>query len=188
MTAITKQQGQVLLNFARAVLEKKFDEDRPVTPPADAAFAALRGTFVTLKKNHQLRGCIGNIEPVRSIRDGVEANVIYAAFHDSRFAPLTRQELDHIHISISILTEAEPLEFSNDKELCAALRKGVDGVILSCRHASATFLPQVWDQLPDAEQFLSHLSLKAGMSKDAWKTANVDISRYQVQSFGEEEK
>jgi len=156
--------------------------------PDDPALANLGGIFVTLKQAGQLRGCIGNIEPDRSIKEGVAANVISAAFHDSRFAPLSREELERVDISISILTEPQPLRYTDAEELCSRLQKGVDGVILRCGHNSATFLPQVWDQLPDAEQFLSHLSLKAGMSKDAWKNENIDISTYQVQSFAEDEK
>ena len=188
MAAITKEQGKVLLKYARVVLANQCEKGMEVSIPDDPAFLNLGGIFVTLKKAGALRGCIGNIEPVRSIKDGVAANVVSAAFHDSRFAPLSRKELDRVHISISILTEPKPLVYHDVEELCTNLRKGVDGVILRCGHGSATFLPQVWEQLPDAELFLSHLSIKAGLSKDAWKNENVDISTYQVQSFAEDEE
>lgn len=187
MTAITEEQGKVLLKYTRTVLANQFDKGVQVSIPDDPVFDNLGGIFVTLKHAGNLRGCIGNIEPVRSIKEGVAANVVSAAFHDTRFAPLSREEFERVHISISILTEPEPLVFNDVEELCTSLQVGVDGVILRCGRNSATFLPQVWEQLPDVRLFLSHLSLKAGMSKDAWKTEDVDISTYQVQSFAEDE-
>jgi AmmeMemoRadiSam system protein A len=188
MKAITDQQGMVLLNYARSVLTSQFDKEEQVVVPEDAAFDNLGGVFVTLKMAGNLRGCIGNIEPVRSIKEGVAANVVSAAFHDTRFAPLSRKELEQVHISISILTKPEPLIYSSAEDLCKRLKKGVDGVILRFGHNSATFLPQVWEQLPVVESFLSHLSLKAGLSMDGWKDTNVEISTYQVQSFAEGEE
>ncbi len=188
MTVITKDHEQALLGFARTVLENHFKQDKSLPQLDDPVFADFRGTFVTLKIGDTLRGCIGTIEPVRTIKDGVEANVVSAAFHDTRFAPLSREELDRVHISISILTQAEPLLYDNTAELRTRLRRGMDGVILRCGRSSATFLPQVWEQLPDAELFLSHLSLKAGLSKDGWKDENIDVLTYQVQSFAEDEE
>lgn len=188
MAAITEEQGKVLLKYARNVLVNQFKKGIQVSIPDDPAFDNLGGVFVTLKIAGNLRGCIGNIEPVRSIKDGVAANVVSAAFDDIRFTPLSREELDRVHISISILTEPEPLVFNDVEELCTRLQKGVDGVILRCGRNSATFLPQVWEQLPDGRLFLSHLSLKAGMSKDAWKSEDIEISTYQAQSFAEDEE
>ena len=188
MTAITREQGKVLLKYAREVLANQFDKGIQVSLPDDALFDEPGGVFVTLKLAGNLRGCIGNIEPVRSIKEGVAANVVSAAFHDTRFAPLSQEEFELVDISISILTEPEPLVYSDAEDLCGRLQKGVDGVILRCGHRSSTFLPQVWEQLPDVELFLSHLSLKAGMSKDAWKNEDIDILTYQVQSFAEDEE
>jgi AmmeMemoRadiSam system protein A len=188
MTVITEEQGRVLLKYARTVLASQFVKGLKVSMPDDPAFDAAGGVFVTLKLAGNLRGCIGNIEPIRSIREGVAANVVSAAFHDTRFASLSAEEFDRVHISISLLTEPKPFLYNDIEELCTGLKKGVDGVILRCGNNSATFLPQVWEQLPDVEQFLSHLSLKAGMSKDAWKSKNIDISTYQVQSFAEDEE
>jgi AmmeMemoRadiSam system protein A len=185
MAVITEDLGNTLIKYARSVLTNHFDKEKEVFIPDDQVFDHPGGVFVTLKKADNLRGCIGNIEPIRSIKDGVAANVVSAAFHDTRFAPLAYEELNQVNISISILTEPEPLEFKDPEELCASLQKGVDGVILRYGNSSATFLPQVWEQLPDVELFLSHLSLKAGLSKDAWKSENIDISTYQVQSFAE---
>jgi len=188
MSVITGEQGKTLLKYARSVLANQLDKVIQISPPDDPAFENLRGIFVTLKQAGNLRGCIGNIEPVRTIKEGVAANAVSAAFHDTRFTPLSREELERVNISISILTEPEPLIYNDVEELCTKLQKGVDGVILRCGHNSATFLPQVWEQLPDPQLFLSHLSLKSGMSKDAWKSENIEISTYQVQNFAEDEE
>lgn len=185
---ITKEQGKELLHYSRAVLKRRFNQNYQVPQLDDQAFATLSGTFVTLKIRGELRGCIGNIEPVRTILEGVEANSISAAFHDSRFAPLTRDELERAHISISVLTPAKPLEYSDAKDLLAQLRRGVDGVILRHGRASATFLPQVWEQLQSPEAFLSHLCNKAGLPQDIWQREKVEIEIYQAQNFAEEKE
>jgi AmmeMemoRadiSam system protein A len=142
---------------------------------------------VTLKIGGQLRGCIGNLSPVSSVWDGVRENAINAAFHDSRFSPLAEEELARIEIDISILTNSQPLDYNDGNDLQKKLRPHIDGVILSDGYRSATFLPQVWDQLPDATSFLDHLCLKAGLPRGAWQQKKLDIRIYQVQSFAEEE-
>jgi AmmeMemoRadiSam system protein A len=141
---------------------------------------------VTLTINQQLRGCIGNLDSTDSIVDGIERNAINAAFHDPRFSPLKADELDLIDIEVSILTEPRLLEYRDSKELISKLRVNVDGVILRKGSASATFLPQVWEQLPQPEKFLSQLCMKAGLSANTWKKGHLDILTYQVQYFEEE--
>jgi AmmeMemoRadiSam system protein A len=117
---------------------------------------------------------------------GIKRNAVNAAFHDPRFAPLKADELDQVGIEISILTEPQPLEYRGSKDLLTKLRPHVDGVILRKGKASATFLPQVWEQLPKPEHFLSHLCRKAGLSADTWEKTQLEISTYQVQYFEEE--
>jgi AmmeMemoRadiSam system protein A len=117
---------------------------------------------------------------------GVKRNANNAAFHDPRFAPLKANELDQADIEISILTEPQALEYRGSKDLLAKLRPHVDGVILRKGAASATFLPQVWEQLPKPDQFLSNLCRKAGLSADTWEKTQLEISTYQVQYFEEE--
>jgi AmmeMemoRadiSam system protein A len=151
----------------------------------DPVFQAPCGTFVTLKQRGQLRGCIGNLSSSDPLAEGVRRNAVNAAFHDPRFAPLTEGELDQVVIEVSVLTEPRPLEFSDPQDLLRKLRPNVDGVILRQGYASATFLPQVWEQLPKKEDFLGHLCLKAGLPRDAWKRSPLEVSTYQVQHFEE---
>ncbi len=188
----TEQQGQALVRLARHTIMNKLgckvpaDEARALEAALqDKAFAAHCGTFVTLKKDGQLRGCIGNLTSDASVLDGVRENAINAAFRDPRFAPLAESELDKVQIEVSILTEPRPLEFREARDLVAKLRANVDGVILRQGYASATFLPQVWEQLPQPEDFLGHLCLKAGLSSDAWKQPGLEVLTYQVQYFEE---
>ncbi len=186
---LNNHQGQVLLKIARQTIAYRLGiESVDVDPNAirDMAFQDRRGTFVTLTIDGQLRGCIGNLDATETILGGVKRNAINAAFHDPRFDALKAEEFDQVGFEISILTEPKPLKYLNSKELLNKLRVNVDGVILRKGQNSATFLPQVWDQLPQPKQFLSHLCVKAGLSADAWKKTHIDISTYQVQYFEEE--
>jgi len=142
---------------------------------------------VTLKHKGQLRGCIGNLSASETVSDGVRRNAVNAAFHDPRFSPLTLPELADIAIEVSVLTEPQPLSFTDAQDLLRQLRPTIDGVIIRQGYASATFLPQVWDQLPKKEDFLGHLCLKAGLPREAWKQGKLQVSTYQVQYFEEPE-
>ncbi len=185
---LTEQQGQWLLKFARQTLRYKMGEGTAPTAPSDPVLSVEAATFVTLKKAGQLRGCIGNLEPVGPLWQGVRDNAINAALNDYRFSPLTVEELPTVHLDISILSKAQPLSYQAPEELPAKLRPGIDGVILRDGQCSATFLPQVWEQLASAEQFLDHLCLKAGLPRDLWRQKQLDILTYQVQCFEEEQK
>lgn len=185
---LSEKHGKMLLSLARAAIASRLGEDAKFPEEGDPAWQEYRGIFVTLKKEGALRGCIGNIEPVRTIEEGVRSNAVSAAFNDHRFSPLVEEELADIDISLSILTEAEALQYKDAADLCAKLRPGIDGVILRQGRASATFLPQVWQQLPQVDQFLSHLCQKAGLSQNAWREGEVEIAIYQVQNFSEVEK
>lgn len=188
MEKLTNDQGSKLLKLARAAIDNKLGGDTHVPHIVDPALLANRGTFVTLKLNNQLRGCIGNIDPVKPIRDGISDNAVNAAFGDHRFTPLTDEEFNKVDISISILSKAKKLSYSDGSDLITKLRPHKDGVILRQGGAGATFLPQVWEQLPDVEMFLSHLCSKAGLSANCWKDGDVEILVYQVQSFKEDSK
>ncbi|MBW2078822.1 MAG: AmmeMemoRadiSam system protein A, partial [Deltaproteobacteria bacterium] len=149
-------------------------------------FQEQLGTFVTLTIDGNLRGCIGHIIPRGTVIEGIRENSINAAFRDPRFPPLSREEFDKIEIEISILTAPEELSYTDADDLLNKLRPGVDGLIIKKGHYEATFLPQVWDQLPDKEEFLSHLCMKAGLSYDSWRKEKLQVSTYQVQAFEEE--
>ncbi|MBW2321385.1 MAG: AmmeMemoRadiSam system protein A [Deltaproteobacteria bacterium] len=182
-------QGQTLVKLARKTIAERLGK-KPITVDPDAmadiAFQDHRGTFVTLTINKQLRGCIGNLDATESILAGIKRNAVNAAFHDPRFPALKANELDRVDIEVSILTEPQRLEYGDSKDLLSKLRVHVDGVILSKGTSSATFLPQVWEQLPRPDQFLSHLCMKAGLPADDWKKSRLDILTYQVQYFEEE--
>jgi AmmeMemoRadiSam system protein A len=187
----TQEQGQTLLDLARATLIQKLGGDQSKIPEdlderlKEPVFDQKLGTFVTLHIHGNLRGCIGSLTGEEPLRNNVRNNAMNAALHDPRFPPLTSRELEEVDIEISVLTRPQPFKYSSPQDLLNWLRPGVDGVILKKGMAQSTFLPQVWEQLPQAEAFLSNLCLKAGLPRDAWKQGDIDIMTYQVQSFSE---
>lgn len=189
---LTQAQGRSLVALARNTLMEKFNRNvsRDAKMELDAqledkALQVTSGTFVTLKIDGQLRGCIGSLVAHESLTDGVRSNTVNAAFHDPRFGPLTQQELDQVSIEVSVLTEPQPLLYDDADDLMVQLRARIDGVTIRKGLASATFLPQVWKQLPDVEAFLSNLCAKAGLSSDRWRRGDLDVETYQVQYFTE---
>ena len=186
------EQGKSLLALARQTIMKELKIEIDKTSAAllsdalkDQRFNLHRGTFVTLNIDGGLRGCIGNISDSDSVKDGVRKNAVNAAFHDPRFPALLKDELKKIEIEISILSEPKPVEYKNGADLIKKLKVNVDGVILRKGPAGATFLPQVWKQLPKPEEFLAHLCMKAGLPADAWKNSGLEVLVYQVQYFEE---
>lgn len=191
-TRFTEKQGQLLVKLARNTILKELagkstntKADTSILAFQDERFQAHCGTFVTLKIKGQLRGCIGNLTPEGSVLEGVKRNAVNAAFHDPRFSSISAAELDRTQIEVSILTEPLPLAYRDSQDLIQKLRVNVDGVIIRKGHASATFLPQVWEQLPRPENFLNHLCMKAGLPADAWKHSELEVLTYQVQYFEE---
>ena len=189
----TAEQGQVLVKLARHTIMDKLGQTASGSDSAaltrarqDEGFQSRCGTFVTLKIHGKLRGCIGSLTSTQTVWDGIKRNAVNAAFHDPRFGPLTPKELDQTEIEVSLLTEPRPLEHRGGQDLIQKLRVDVDGVIIRQGHASATFLPQVWEQLPRPEAFLSHLCTKAGLPSDAWQSPELEVQTYQVQYFEEE--
>ncbi len=185
-SVLTDKQGRDLLYVARKTIAAKLSADKDPVLPDDSALDAGYGTFVTLKINGGLRGCIGNLQPAGSVLEGVQRNAVNAAFYDPRFQPLSSQEFEQVQIEISVLSQPQTLQYSDGEDLTGKLKPGVDGVILSLGSAGATFLPQVWEQLPEPETFLDHLCQKAGLNAAAWRTDHPEIEIYQVQSFEEE--
>lgn len=185
---LAEKEGDYLLSVARQTIEQRlFNRTKEDKDDSDISskFSERRGTFVTLTMDDNLRGCIGHIIPNESLIEGVRVNAINAAFHDPRFRPLTREEWERIKIEVSILTEPKPLPYSDADDLLNRLTPGVDGVIIKQGFRQATFLPQVWDQLPDKKEFLTHLCLKAGMDGYAWKNEKTEVFTYKVQAFEE---
>ena len=187
MANLTKKDKSFLIRLARSVIEAALDAGQKETIPDDVSPAVLEngGCFVTLHKKGALRGCIGTIEPLQALVEGVEENAINAAFKDPRFSPLTIEELPDIDLEVSVLTVPQKLTFKDPEDLMCQLKPGVHGVILSNGWRRSTFLPQVWDQLPDAEMFLRHLCEKAGLHRDCWRDPETVVEVYEATYFSE---
>jgi len=188
----SQAQGQVLVKLARKTIMDKLgvDTSGPVSQDLlsglkDEGFRVHCGTFVTLNIKGQLRGCIGSLTSTETVTEGVSRNALNAAFHDPRFSPLSKEELARTEIEVSILTKPQPLVFRNGQDLIKKLRAHIDGVIIRKGLARATFLPQVWEQLPRPEEFLSRLCMKAGLPSHAWENSELEVLTYQVQYFEE---
>jgi AmmeMemoRadiSam system protein A len=186
---LTKGEQETLLDLARNTLEQylktgkkpKANESK-LTP----ALKKVQGCFVTLNKNHELRGCIGHILPQEELYKAVMDNAINAAVNDPRFNPVEYKELKDIKIEISVLTVPQELKFSSGEDLKKKLRPMVDGVVLKQGWHQSTYLPQVWEMLPDKEEFLSSLCLKGGMDPNCWNTTKTEVQTYQAFVFEEE--
>ena len=184
--SLNKKHQQRLLDLAKSSIQHGLQTGRPLKvnlADIPAELTEYRATFVTLQKHHQLRGCIGMLEAVRSLAEDIAENAYSAAFKDSRFSPLEAAELDELEIHLSILTPAEPVSFTFEQDLLTQLRPGIDGLILQEGHRRGTFLPSVWEQLPKSEQFLRHLKQKAGLAPDYW-SENIRIYRYRTELIG----
>jgi MEMO1 family protein len=178
-------RGPVLLSLARAAISDIFGLGFPV----DDGHAFLRenaATFVTLTRNGRLRGCIGTLEARRSLLDDVKANAKAAAFLDPRFEPLTQTEFSTTRIEVSVLAAPQPLECASEAEALARIHPGVDGLILEHVGKRGTFLPQVWDNIPDPAEFLRQLKQKAGLDPTFWAD-DLRLLRYTVSKFREAE-
>jgi len=141
-----------------------------------------RATFVTLTLNGNLRGCIGMLEACRPLVEDVAENAVSAAFHDPRFPPLSREEFDDLKISISVLSPPQEMIFSDEADLLEKIRPGIDGLILQEGFRKGTFLPSVWEELPETERFFEHLKLKAGLPAGYWSDT-LCVSRYTAETI-----
>jgi hypothetical protein len=176
-------RGEILLSIARASIASRFGlwfsvDERPdflLEPGA---------TFVTLQLQGRLRGCIGSLRANRPLLLDVRANAQAAAFQDPRFRPLAAEELNHTRIEVSLLSGLSPVEFSGEPEAIAALRPLEDGVVLAWRDKRSTFLPQVWESIPQPRDFLGELKRKAGLDADFWAD-DLKLYRYTVEKWSE---
>lgn len=177
--------GRTLLALARAAIARELG----VAHEADDGAPWLgvpAATFVTLTQSGRLRGCIGSLVARRSLVVDVRSNAVAAAFSDPRFAPLAAAEYYRTEVEVSLLSPPESLAAGSEDEAFALLRPGVDGVVFEYGARRSTFLPQVWDQLPDPAVFMSHLKRKAGLPTDFWDS-EVRLQRYTVTKWKESE-
>lgn len=186
--AFTAAERDFLLHLARESITRAVRGEALPDPAPESVPPTCRarlGCFVTLHLAGRLRGCIGTLNATQPLFCAVIRNARDAALKDTRFAPVAPDEVRRLHLEISVLTEPQPLAFRHPAELLAKLRPGRDGVLLELGPRRATFLPQVWEQLPDREAFLNQLAAKAGAASDAWRGPDARVSRYDVEHFAE---
>lgn len=176
--------GDALLGLARAAIAHHLGRGPRPLVPDDARLRARGATFVTLTEDGELRGCIGSLRRSRPLGEDVIANAVAAASEDPRFEPLQADELDKVGVEVSLLSDPEYLEFADEDALLAQLRPHEDGLILFSGCRSATFLPQVWEQLPAPRDFLAALKRKAGLTPDR-PVPGLMAARYQVRKWKE---
>jgi len=178
-----------MLSLARESITHGLDTGSPLKVSSrefPAPLQAERACFVTLTQAGTLRGCIGHLEPVQSLVEDVAENAYSAAFRDPRFPALQAAELGDTNIEISVLGPPRPIDFDSEQDLLQQIRPGVDGLILQTPSGHrGTFLPSVWESLPEPSQFLAHLKLKAGVASDYWEDG-VRVWRYETEAFQED--
>jgi hypothetical protein len=178
-----EEQGTILLAIARESLAAALS----LGEESDWNDPWLRepgATFITLRRLGALRGCVGSIRAYRPLLDDVRSNARAAAFSDTRFPPVQPEEHPELSVEVSLLSPCEPCDFNDQEEALAGLRPGVDGVVFEFQGRRSTFLPQVWDQLPEPADFLAHLKRKAGLPADFWHS-DVRLWRYTVMKWAE---
>lgn len=184
-SAFDEMERLLLLDLAQRSILHGLEKGTPL-PVVSADYPEQlrqdRACFVTLHRFGQLRGCIGHLQAIQPLVADVAENAFSAAFRDPRFAPLSRPETAGLELHISVLSPADPVEFESQAQLLAQLRPGIDGLILKLGRRQGTFLPSVWESLPDSRSFLEQLKLKAGLARDYWSD-DIEIFRYQTESF-----
>ncbi len=183
---LNPQERSILLRLARQALDEAVNGE--LLEPLDMstlplALQAEGASFVTLTRRGELRGCIGALEAHQPLAEDVREHAVAAALQDYRFPPVSPEELPEIDIEISRLTPSQPLPYATVEELLRCLRPGMDGVVLKYGGRRATFLPQVWEKIPDPAVFLSALCQKMGAPSDLWQRHQLEVFIYQVEEF-----
>jgi len=181
----TQAEQQTLLDIARLSITHGLQQGRPLSIALDELTPALReprATFVTLFIDGKLRGCIGGLEARLPLAMDVAQHALAAATHDPRFPPVTPEEAPQLSIHLSVLNPPEPMSVADEVDLLQQLRPGVDGLVLIDGRHHATFLPDVWEGVPDARAFLHHLKHKAGLKPDYWSDT-IRFERYTTESI-----
>ncbi len=190
LNELNEKSKKILLEIAKRSIGSKFEEGTIEFEDIPAELKDRRGVFVTLTINGKLRGCIGNIEPIDEIYKAVSRNAINAAFSDPRFPPLRKDELSDTSIEISILTLPEEFPFDTPQDLLDMCELEKPGLVIESGMNRATFLPQVWDEMDSAEEFLTNLCQKAGLPPFYWKDSetyrDLKVAKYSVISIADE--
>ncbi len=179
--------GAELLRLARNSIEHGLAHGEPLPirfAGLPDALANPAATFTTLRLEGSLRGCVGNLEATRPLARDVAHTAFRAAFRDPRFDPVVDRELAAIRLEVSVLTPLEPLSVSDEADLLEKLEPGADGLVIGLDTRRATFLPKVWDQLPDPPSFLTALRKKCGLESDYW-SEQLEFHRYRATTYAE---
>jgi AmmeMemoRadiSam system protein A len=186
---LTLEEQKILLRLARESIERAVKGQELPSLDLSVLPARLReegSSFVTLTSRGTLRGCIGALDAYQSLAEDVREHAAGAALKDPRFPPVTAEEVSGLQIEISRLTRPLPLEYTDANDLLAKLRPHVDGVILRAdSRRRATFLPQVWEKIPEPARFLDNLCYKMGLEPDLWRHGQFEVLTYQVEEFHE---
>lgn len=178
--SLTEDNQKILLDLAYQSIKEGLVTGHPLSiSPRDYSLELRqqKATFVSLKKNNQLRGCVGMLNAVLPLVEDVVENAFSAAFNDPRFSPLTLSELTELKIYLSVLSPSVAIEFVSEDDLIAQIRPNIDGLILESGSHYGSFLPSIWQTIPSSSQFLKHLKQKAGLTKDYWSD-QVRVYRY----------
>ena len=184
----SNQEQYYMIQLARRAIENYFVTNEKLKINRDELLSKnlekISSCFVTLHLDGKLRGCIGHTEPDEELYKDIIKNAVSAAFFDPRFLPLTESEYKQTELEISVLSMPQKLEYTDCKDLLSKLRPSIDGIIIKQGDYKSTYLPQVWKELSDGEDFLSSLCKKAGLASNAWQQ-DLDIFTYQVEVFDE---
>jgi AmmeMemoRadiSam system protein A len=185
---LSLEEQQTLLRLAREAMARGVKGEK--MPPLDGSSLSARlqeqgASFITLTVRGELRGCVGALEPYQSLAEDVREHAVAAALEDPRFPPVRERELSAIQIEVSRLTRPSLLDYKDADDLLSKLRPHEDGVILRDGLRRATFLPQVWEKIPDPAEFLNHLCQKMGVSETSWRSKHLEALTYQVEEFHE---
>ncbi len=184
---LNTEQQNLALKLARESVSNGLKTGKPFSPDLaqyPQQLQIVKASFVTLKIHHNLRGCIGSLVATRPLALDISENAYAAAFRDPRFPALNEKELSQVTFHVSVLSELEPVSVKDEAELLSLLKPGVDGLVLSDHGHRATFLPSVWESLPQAKDFLYELKKKAGFDQEYW-SESIKFERYFVQEFGD---
>lgn len=181
---IPPEHGQLLAKLARQAIAYRLDTGQDLPPASKLPEALSRpgAAFVSLHHGDELRGCIGTLIARKPLVESTMEAAVDAALSDPRFEPVTRAELDALTVKVAILSEAEPIYADNEQELIEQLRPGEDGLILHDGNRRATFLPAVWETLPEPQEFVANLKAKAGLMPDHW-SPTLHFARYSSVTF-----
>lgn len=179
--------GPFLLGLARESIEYGFEHEVPLPVRVEELPPALSepgASFTTLRLDGQLRGCCGTLEARQPLAADVAYSAFQAAFRDSRFEPVRRHEFAGVALEVSVLSAMQPLKVSDEQELLRQLEPGIDGLVIAEGWRRATFLPKVWEMLPEPQQFLAQLKTKCGLPQDYW-SAGLEFLRYRTTTYAE---